>query len=384
LRVSEGKASQARLAISAAPAAISFEGDWSLSGDNEFDGPINVRVFSLDRLMGWLGAPAPPPLMGQEIQLEAKAVGGASALALSDAHLEIGGQKLEGSLDVSRAGAKFLASGTLAADELDLTKALGPPPPLVDGAGGWSREHWVPAPSAKLDLDLRVSAARVTWSAWAVEDAALAILQREGGLTAKLLEASVYDGVLSGEISIQNAADGSRSQASLSLEDADIGALLSDCGFKSYSGRGALHTLLKASGDSPAELVTSAQGSATVDLDGGAVAGINFEEALRRSLRRPVDVARDMATGQTKFASAGARLTIADGEARIVEAHTQGPGATLEVQGAIDLKDREWRARIVAMQASAMGAPSVDAAHLTLDFVGPWRAPTLSPTQGTD
>jgi uncharacterized protein YhdP len=89
-------------------------------------------------------------------------------------------------------------------------------------------------------------------------------------------------------------------------------------------------------------------------------------------------------TGQTKFDSAQARLDVSNGVARIAEARTQGPGASLEVQGAIDFAAREWNARIVATQASGVGAPSIDAARLTISVLGPWAAPILSAVVGTD
>jgi uncharacterized protein YhdP len=173
-------------------------------------------------------------------------------------------------------------------------------------------------------------------------------------------------------------------QARASLVNGDIGAALNEWGVTAYAGRGGYEGSLQAVGASPAELAASLSGSATFELQAGTINGVNFEEALRRSVRRPVDFARDMSTGETNFSSALARLEIAGGQAQIVEARMEGPGAIVEVQGAIDIAARAWRARIEAMQASAVGEPSVDAARLTIGLFGPWSAPTMSALAGTN
>ena len=385
LMIVQGQGSGASLEITSPPIDLAFSGRWSPGGRDEFDGDFTARLRSLDELDRWLGvALAPPPVAAQDVVLQAKAEGDLDAFALSEARLVIGGQELDGSLNFARADGKLAASGTLAAESLDLGALLGPFPAPLDAQGQWSDKPFLPAPSDTLDLDLRVSATHTTWGGHAMEDAALGLVQREGSLTAKLLEAVAYQGALTGEISVRRVGDGCETKASLSLDNADIGALLGDWGVTSYSGRGKFEATLQASGGSPAQIVASARGGAKIDLESGIVTGLNFEEALRRSQRRPLDLARDLMTGQTKFDSAQARLDVSNGVARIAEARTQGPGASLEVQGAIDFAAREWNARIVATQASGVGAPSIDAARLTISVLGPWAAPILSAVVGTD
>jgi uncharacterized protein YhdP len=119
-------------------------------------------------------------------------------------------------------------------------------------------------------------------------------------------------------------------------------------------------------------------------LTDGSIDGVNFEQALRRSLRRPVEFGRDMAIGQTNFSTARARLDISGGQAQIVEARMDGPGAIVEMKGAIDIASRQWRARIEAMQASAIGEPSAEAARLTISLFGPWAAPSIAALANTD
>jgi AsmA protein len=378
-----GAPTGARLTITSPDADLDFAGNWSYRDRSEFDGELTAKVRSRDSLRDWLGVRTPPLIDAQAFAFHGRATGNASSLLLRDARMEIGQQTFDGSLSLSRVGARLSASGTLAADDLELASLLGPRPALFDPGGDWSRAAFVPALHAALDLDLRVSAAHASWNSRTIDDVAVSVLRRDGRLTLKLLEASAYRGSLTGEISVENGGGEPETRATLALDDADCGALLQDWGVPSYSGRCALEADLRATGASPAEIAASAKGSANIELQAGVVAGINFEEALRRSQRRPIEIARDMIAGQTKFAEARARVEIADGEARIAEASAQGPGAIFEASGAIGLVARDLRVKILATQASALGAVTADAARLGFILSGPWAAPTLA-TVGED
>jgi AsmA protein len=381
-RLREGSPSGAILKITARPAELAFAGTWTPGG--AFAGDLTTQIHSLPAVERWLGLASSPPIAAREIGLQGNVAGNFETVALSEARLDVEGQTFDGSLDFSRREGKTSVSGTLASDSLDLSALFDPPGPFLDSQGQWSHQPLLTAPSATLDLDLRVSATRASWRGHEFQAVAASVLQRDRVLTVRLLDATACQGQLSGEFSVQDAPDGLRTRVSASFPDGDIGGVLAEWGVTEYSGRGAYEATLHAVGASPAELAASLSGSATLELQGGTLDGVNFEQALRRSLRRPVDFARDMATGQTHFSSARAHLEIADGVARIVEARLDGPGATVQVQGAIDIAAREWRARIEAVQSSAEGSPSVDAARLTIGLLGPWTAPTIAALANTD
>jgi AsmA protein len=378
LQLREGQPTQAVLKITARPAELAFAGSWKPGGKGAFEGDLTTRIRSLDAVERWLGTASAPPIAAQEIALQGKAIGSFDAVTFSEARLDVGGQGFDGSLNFSRAAGRTSVSGTLAADAVDISALWGQPGPMLDTSGQWSRQPLFSAPSETLDLDLRVSASHASWRGHQLEAVAASVLQKDRRLTVRLLDAMSCQGQLSGEFSLQSAPDGLHMQAQALLENGDIGAVLSEWGVTAYAGRGGYEGSLHAVGASPAELAASLSGSATFELQGGTINGVNFEQALRRSVHRPVDFTRDMSTGETNFSSARGRLEIAGGQAQIVEARMEGPGAIVEAQGAIDIAARAWRARIEAMQASAVGEPSVDAARLTIGLFGPWSAPTMS------
>jgi AsmA protein len=119
-------------------------------------------------------------------------------------------------------------------------------------------------------------------------------------------------------------------------------------------------------------------------LDEGALSGINLEEALRRSQRRPIDVARDMRIGGTAFDSLALKLELGHGIAHVVNGALAAQGVAANLQGKVDLPAQSWDLHVNAMQIDGSGRESPDAAHLSFDVVGPWTAPTIRATGDKD
>jgi hypothetical protein len=76
------------------------------------------------------------------------------------------------------------------------------------------------------------------------------------------------------------------------------------------------------------------------------------------------------------------RLAIANGAATIEEGRIEGPGSTVDFGGLIDVSNRAWQAQARAVQTDSKGAPSSDAARLTIILSGPWSAPNVSVAPG--
>ncbi len=203
--------------------------------------------------------------------------------------------------------------------------------------------------------------------------------QRDGRLGIKLLEADFANGVLSGEMSVEDKDGSCDSQLTLALEKADLGALLAGFGERNFTGLGEIKATIRAHGRSPADIVATADGEGTLDVADGALRRLNFEEALRRGQRNALDVARDMNAGATRFGAAHGRVEISNGEARFLDASTQSPGVSLALTGAVDLVNRAWRAKLAARQSDEDGQPTPDGARVDFALDGPWGGAVLAP-----
>jgi AsmA protein len=376
------RATGVALSVASRPLDLVAEGSWGGAGETNFVGTLSAEIRSLSALRRLLGDDSAPFALGDAFSLSGRAQATGEALMLSDAEVTASGQKFEGALTFARQGGRYAVSGTLAADRLDLTTLTGPPSDFVTRAGDWSQTPFPYAPPTELDLDLRLSAANLAWRDYAVANAAGSLMCKAGACTATLLEANAYQGTLKGQFSVTRGARGLTTLATISLADADLGAAFSDFGWRGFKGRGDVEANLRATGFAASDSILSLAGQASANLTAGAIDGVSVEEALRRSQHRVIDVARDLGDGATHFLRGRIRLTIADGAATIDEGRFEGPGSTIDVGGMIDIVNRSWQAQARAVQTDSHGAPSSDAARLTIILSGPWSAPNISVAPG--
>jgi AsmA protein len=376
------RATGVALSVASRPLQFEADGSWGGGGESSFAGTLSAEIRSLSALKRLLGGDGAPFLLGDSFSLSGKAQAAGEAVTLSEAAVTASGQKFDGALTFARQGGRYAVSGTLAADQFDLAALTGPPPAFLTPSGDWSQIPFAYAPPTDLDLDLRLSAARLQWRDYAVTDAAGSLMCKAGACTATLHEANAYQGTLKGQLSAARGARGLTTQATVSLADGDLGAALADLGWSGFHGRGDVEADLRATGFAASDSILSLSGQATATLTAGAIDGVSVEEALRRSQRRLVDVARDLGNGATHFSRGHMRLTVANGAATIDDGRIEGPGTTIDFGGMIDIANRAWQAQARAIQTDAQGAPSSDAARLTIILSGPWSAPNVSVAPG--
>lgn len=376
-----GRSTGLRMSIDARPLTLNVQGSWSGGIHGGFAGDVSADIRSVSALKNLLGA-RPTPLFGSDaLSIEGKMQTTGASVAFSDLHVTVAGQSFEGAVTLSREGEHNTISGSFAADTVQIDPLLPHGRRLLDETG-WSAQRFGLAPPKDLDIDLRISAAHADWRGHHVDDAAVSLMCVDGRLTATLLEATAYEGALRGEIALTKGAAGLDAQMSASLTDADLGEALGDFGWNAYQGKGGFDVSLEAKGVSPAVFVASLAGKGSIDLENGKIEGVNIEEAIRRSQRRPIDIPRDMGTGETTVSHAHAPFVIEDGKATVASARIDGPGAAVTLDGDVDLTARRLHAHLVATQADAAGSPSTDGARLTIFVSGPWSAPAVAAAPG--
>ena len=372
----KGAPSPMVLALDSPLAKLAFGGSLALGDQPSVDGDLTASVPSIAALASFLKAQLPPVFAANGIAITAKVNGGPNALTLGDATLTSAGQTLEGALAIGDAGGRPTVSGTLAAETLALQPLLGPPERIFDRSGGWSAKPFAFAPLRSFDLDLRLSAAHLDVYGLPLADAAASLILTDGKLNMTLIEATAYGGRLQGEATADVGQD-LKMSARGELVDADLGAAIADFGQTAATGTGGARFAVEASGASPAAAIASLTGTASLEAADGSILGVNLEEALRRSRRRPIDVERDIRLGGTAFDKIDVSLAMNDGRAQVQRGAMTSHGVTADLSGLIDLVAQSLTLHVNAMQTDAAGEESQDAAHLTLDIAGPWSAPTI-------
>jgi AsmA protein len=373
----KGEPSPMVLALDSPLAKLAFGGSLALGDQPSVDGDLTASIPSIAALASFLDVQPPGVLAANDITITSKVKGAADSLTFGDATLTSAGQTLEGAIAVSEAGGRPAISGTLAAETLTLEPLLGPPQPVVDPSGRWSTKPFAFAPLRSFDLDLRLSAAHLDVYGLKLADAAASAIVTDGKLSATLMEGAAYGGRLQGEVGAAYVGRDLKLSARGELADADLGAAIADFAQPIVTGTGGAKFTLEASGASPAAAISSLSGTASLEASDGSILGVNLEEALRRSHRRPIDAERDIRLGGTTFDKAEASLAVGEGRAQVRRGVMTSPGVRAEVDGLIQLVDQSWALQVNAIQTDPTGEESQDAARLTLDIAGPWSQPTI-------
>lgn len=370
-----GERSGLKARIAGAPLKLAFDGAIANRTSLMMEGVLTADSASLRNALRWAGQ-APPGQGGFgrfAMKARANVVGG--ALALTNVNVELDGNSAEGVMTYSNNGRQTLQA-TLAAGSLDFTPYVGTIRLLASGARDWNRQLFDLAALSATDLDMRMSAAKITVGSSVLGRAALGANLRNGALALSIAEAQMYGGVVKGSFGIAHSDTVADVKAQFQFNDVDLQACASDLfGVSKLSGRGNLSMALEASGSSPFGLATSLDGTATLTGRDGAIAGFNVEQLLKRLERRPLSGGGNFRTGATPFSTLTMSVKFADGIATAQDVRIDGPNAKLTLTGTASVPSREYDLKGVASLNTA-AAPGFD-----LPFViqGPWDDPLIFP-----
>jgi AsmA protein len=373
-----GNRSGLKARIAAAPIKIAFDGAAANRASLLLEGTLTADAPSLREALRWTGNDLPGRSGFGRFSLKARANAVGPSLALTNVNMEIDGNVTEGVLTYSSDGRQTLQA-TLAADALDVTPYIETVRLLASGARDWSRQPFDLRSLANSDIDMRLSAAKLTAGASRLGRTAIGANLRNGTLALSVGEAQMYGGILMGSFGLTRAAEGAADiKAQLQFTDVDLEAMAAELlSSRRLAGRGNLTLSLEASGSNPFELAQSVDGSMSLTGRDGAVVGFNVEQLLRRLERRPLSGAGEFRNGRTPFNTMTLALTLTNGLATITDGRIEGPAARVTLSGTASVPAREYDIRGVASLVAAPGA----AAGFELPFVvqGPWDDPLVFP-----
>lgn len=377
VRAANGEPSAFNAALVSSVANFALNGVLVGGATPGVSGEVAASSHSLTALWRLIGLSPPSVLAADDVAISGAIRATAVDVTLDQATVTSAGQTLQGALRVAQINRRSVISGTLDAERLTVAPLFGYPPPLTAPDGSWSAKPFAFTLPLGFDVDLRISVARVDLYRRELAEAAASAILKDGVLAVSLLDAAAYGGRLKGEFRLACRERSLQIEARAKLEDADFGAALSDFSRGAPSGNGAAEFALRTAGDSPAEAIDNLRGSAALRLEQGVVAGVNLEEALRRSQRRPIDVARDMRLGGTTFDKLSLELALGKGVIHVLNGALDAHGVSANLQGEIDLPAQTWNLRVNAAQTGPSGEESTDAAHLSFDIDGPWSQPRV-------
>lgn len=371
-----GKVSSLKVRLAGAPMKIAFDGDISSRPSLKVDGTMAIDAASLRTAMLWTGhKPMPGGGFGR-FTLRAKTNMVGSNIALSAVNLDLDGNIAEGVLSYSATGRRTW-QGTLAVDALDLTPYVSSARLVTSSTRDWDRMPIVLDGLAGFDLDLRLSAARVTIGDAKLERTAVAANLRGGRLALTIGESQAYKGVIMGSLVLGAAPAGAEFKAELQLSDVDLDSCLSQLfGIRRLEGKGNLSLAIDAAGGSIMEMTRTLNGSAKVTGRQGALTGINLEQLLRRLERRPLSGSGDLRSGRTPYDRLDVKLSVTQGAVTVEDAGIEGPTVKLGMAGIGSVPSRELDLQGTASLV-ALAAEGTPAFELPFVIQGSWDDPSM-------
>ena len=153
-----------------------------------------------------------------------------------------------------------------------------------------------------IDLDLRLSAAKIAIARAKLGRTAVAANLRGGKLTVTVGELQAFGGVIKGSLTLATTDVGADFKSQLQFIDVDLESCLGEMfSIRRIEGRGNLAFAVEASGGSVLALTQNINGTASLNGREGALLRLNAEQLLSRLKRRPLSGAGDFRSGRTPF-----------------------------------------------------------------------------------
>jgi len=379
-----GDKSGLKVRLSGAGAKFAFDGYLSYRPTLRMEGTLAADSPSLRDTLRWATRRAPPGGGFGRFALKAQTNLANGNVALSGVNVELDGNVGEGALTFDSNGRQML-QGTLATEALDLTPYISAVRLLTSGGD----RNWEQAPISldglnDVDVDLRLSAARVTIANARLGRTAVAANLRGGHLTVTIGESEAFGGLVKGSFGLApQAPAGADLKAQLQFVDVDLDQCLGDLfGFRRMEGKGTLGFAVESRGDSVLALTKALNGSVNLTSRKGAIAGINVEQLLKRLEKSPLSIGNELRTGKTLFTQLLVNLKIEQGTVNLDELRLEGAALRLALAGSASIPARDLHLSGSATLVSAPAAGAAEAAPVfELPFVleGPWDDPEFRP-----
>ena len=299
----QGERSALKVRIGSAPFKFAFDGAIATRSALKIEGAASADSASLRRALQWIGK-KPLPGGGFErfsLKAQTNVVGG--TIALSSVNLELDGNSAEGVLTFAADGRQTL-QGTLAADEINLTPYVSAIRLITATDRDWSRAPLDLDGLMTADVDLRLSAGKITIGTTSFGRTAIATNLRNGNLGVTIGEARGFGGSLRGTIGLARSEQGAVFTSQMNFENVNLEKCIGDLfGVNRIDGKGNLAVTLEGTGNSVFSITRTLDGEVALTGTKGALTGLNVEQLLRRLERRPLSGGNEFRSGRTPFDS---------------------------------------------------------------------------------
>lgn len=379
-----GARTKVTLSLKSAPMNIAFDGTASLGDSPYAEGHASFSTPSARKMLEWSTATGEDsPALGA-IALEGDINGDFARFRLENATVTLDGRPARGGLDLSLSGKRPKLSGSLAFDTLDLAaflKAFTPLDATTDAGPGTIDADF----ASRLNLDLRLSAARASVGAFELTDFAATTRIDEGLAAFDISDASIFGGDVQAGLRFDRAGEDMHAELRVLASDIDGGALGTSVGLAAVvpQAPASLSLILKGDGASWATLLASASGSFTANFGQGTIPGIDVDGLVTRARSGGAFPLAEVSTA-SPILGMDIKATVAAGRAAIERSEIRSPLNRVAVSGSVGLANGMLALRGTAeppAQAAAGSTGNPQPATFLID--GIWNAANVNPAAVT-
>ena len=227
-----------------------------MGADPRFSGKSLFKAASVRNFARWSGLDLPFGSLLRALSVEGMLSFDKRGLSWPAVAVKLGRDTLDGTLAVRLDGERPLITGTLAADDVDLSDLAMPIAQAMTSTGTWSEEAIDLSRTTASDLDLRFSASNAQFVRMRLGDMAASVQVRPGRIEASLGRGTFHDGTLKGRLSLIAAEGGTEFRAQGAFDNVDMGAFLTATGQGRWiQGLGQGQFQIEGTGRTPADVV---------------------------------------------------------------------------------------------------------------------------------
>jgi len=311
-------------------------------------------------------------------------------LTLHPLTVNASGNALSGSVVADLAGAVPAVNAAFSGQALNLDALLAKPGKspasavATGGAAGWSDDRIDFSGLRSVTAKLKLTAGELIYNNTRISQATLQATIAGGKLSATLPSFKFYQGA--GALAVDVDASGKipTQRIRLSLANFDAYPFLKDsAGFESLEGTGTISLDLAASGASQRAIVSALTGTAKFEFANGAIRGINIAKSVRSLSTGILSGWQANEAEKTDFASLGASLKVAQGQAQTSDLNLAGPLVRMTGAGTVDLPAQALKFRVdpqvVASLEGQGGKTDLQGLGVPVMIAGPWARPSIYP-----
>jgi AsmA protein len=306
--------------------------------------------------------------------------------------------RVGGSVSVSFARAKPFVDANIDVERLDLTD-LAPPArparvgattadpgagakPAANNGARWSDRPIGVTGLRMVELNAQIAAREIVLDKVHLGPANLEATLLEDKLSIVLPDSQLYGGRGTGELTIDAAKQVPALSLRFDLAGVNVLPILSDAAnFDHVDGRGGMKFDLQASGESPLQIVSGLEGTASFQFEDGELRGINVPHMLQSLLETIMSGWQANASDRTKFSTFGASFRIKDGQARTDDLRFAGPFVRVTATGTANLIEQTMDFRLDPKLVTSPGAQTSGAESWSIGVQvlaqGPWSNPQI-------